>query len=112
MENPVRDMLIALRRGGQDYCDYCGAVVGEDNIHPDEGGTWSCTKCLNEALDYADSLRDQFYEQNIVGECQHCGEEGELFLDETGRMSCSKCHDEALAELRAKYQAIDEFRVK
>lgn len=43
----VTELIVAMRGGVPDRCDYCGTEYSNE-VHaiPDEAGTWSCTKCF------------------------------------------------------------------
>lgn len=43
MDN-MRDLIIAMRGGVPDKCDFCGET--SDELEPEEGWEWVCHKCL------------------------------------------------------------------
>ena len=43
----VRQLIIDLRGGIPDKCDFCQKEKLPDQLHPDEGGTWICIDCIN-----------------------------------------------------------------
>lgn len=42
----VRELIIALRGGPPDKCDFCGNMTLPDNLHPEEAGEWICNDCI------------------------------------------------------------------
>jgi hypothetical protein len=43
----VLDMIIELRGGIPDNCDFCGQLFTEKNYPtPEEGGEWACIECV------------------------------------------------------------------
>jgi formylmethanofuran dehydrogenase subunit E len=46
MGNEVREMIIALRGGVADKCDFCGEDTPEEDMHPEEAGQWACITCI------------------------------------------------------------------
>jgi hypothetical protein len=42
----VKDMIAELRGGYPDHCDFCSEPKTPDELEPEEGGQWACTKCL------------------------------------------------------------------
>jgi len=42
----TRDLIVALRGGVPDVCDFCGEATDPDDLHPEEGGEWACTECI------------------------------------------------------------------
>lgn len=42
MDN-TRDLIIALRGGLPEKCDFCGA--DSDDLDPEEGDMWACREC-------------------------------------------------------------------
>lgn len=48
MSDPVLEMLVALRGGAPEKCDFCGHVFkNDDQIIPEEAGAWACRGCLD-----------------------------------------------------------------
>jgi hypothetical protein len=42
----VRDVIIALRGGIPEKCDFCGKQTPPEQMHPEEAGEWACETCL------------------------------------------------------------------
>ena len=42
----VKALVIALRGGLPEKCDFCGKETAEPDLHPEEAGAWACTDCL------------------------------------------------------------------
>jgi len=41
------DLLVALRGGLPERCDFCGKPYNEDrNPEPEEAGEWACSECV------------------------------------------------------------------
>lgn len=42
----VRQMLIDLRGGLPEKCDFCSKETKPDDLHPEEAGAWACITCI------------------------------------------------------------------
>ncbi len=41
------ELIVALRGGIPDQCDFCGQVFTEENYPtPEEAGQWACIQCV------------------------------------------------------------------
>jgi len=41
----MKDLIIGLRGGVPDKCDWCGTPITEETAEPEEAGQWVCGKC-------------------------------------------------------------------
>lgn len=41
-----RDLIIDLRGGSHEKCDFCGGTFPHEEIHPEEAGQWACIHCI------------------------------------------------------------------
>lgn len=46
MSNDARDLIVALRGGVPEQCDFCGSKPLPELLHPEEAGMWACEDCL------------------------------------------------------------------
>jgi hypothetical protein len=42
----VRQLIIDLRGGVPESCNFCGQKKPPEQLHPDEGGEWICIECI------------------------------------------------------------------
>lgn len=45
-ELDARDLIIGLRGGIPETCDFCGMKRAPEEMHPEETGEWVCMDCL------------------------------------------------------------------
>lgn len=43
----VKQMLVDLRGGLPEACDFCKTPTEPADLHPEEGGLWACITCIN-----------------------------------------------------------------
>jgi hypothetical protein len=43
----ARDIIIDLRGGVPEKCDFCKQPTPPENLHPEEAGDWACITCIN-----------------------------------------------------------------
>ena len=43
----VRQMIIDLRGGIPEKCDFCQQTMPEEKMHPEEAGMWACIDCID-----------------------------------------------------------------
>lgn len=42
----ARELIIAMRGGVPEHCDFCGQSQCPEDLHPEEAGQWACNECL------------------------------------------------------------------
>jgi hypothetical protein len=42
----VRDLVVGIRGGVPERCDFCQQPTPPDDLHPEEGEEWACITCL------------------------------------------------------------------
>ena len=43
----ARELIVSLRGGVPEKCDFCGQPRPEHELHPEEGGEWACIHCID-----------------------------------------------------------------
>jgi len=47
MNNPILELIVAMRGGIPDRCDFCDQPFTEANYPtPEEAGEWACIECV------------------------------------------------------------------
>ncbi len=42
----AREIIVTMRGGVPDHCDFCGQSQWPEHLHPEEAGQWVCDECL------------------------------------------------------------------
>lgn len=46
MNDDVRQLIVDLRGGIPEACDFCGEKTAPEELEPEEAGEWLCRTCL------------------------------------------------------------------
>ena len=59
MSNEIFEMIVALRGGIPERCDFCEQPYTDERLPvPEEAGDWACTECWNRWEKQDEELRD------------------------------------------------------
>jgi len=45
-EPSARELIVGLRGGVPESCDFCGLKTPPQQLHPEEAGRWICEYCM------------------------------------------------------------------